>query len=170
MAIINKVLMDSFILNNVSFHNKSGEFHIYVKNGNIEKISKNSFVYPNINKFECNGLFIFQEYLMSLAKLVILVKLFSFFSNQMESASAGGFTDILCHPNTESFIDEPFVVHTLIANAKQFNGPQVYPVGALTKKLKSEKISEMSLLSTAGCICLGMQICLSVIMMFYLMH
>ena len=58
----------------------------------------------------------------------------------MSSASAGGFTDILCHPNTEPFIDEPFVVHTLIANAKQFNGPQVYPVGALTKKLKYEKI------------------------------
>ena len=63
---------------------------------------------------------------------------FSFFSNQMLSASAGGITDLLCHPNTEPFVDEPFIVHTLIANAEQFKGPKVYPVGALTKKLKSE--------------------------------
>ena len=60
---------------------------------------------------------------------------------------------MLCHPNTEPFVDEPFIVHTLIANAEQFKGPKVYPVGALTKKLKSEKISEMSLLSRAGCLC-----------------
>ena len=33
--------------------------------------------------------------------------------------------------------------------------PKVYPVGALTKKLKFEKISEMSLLSRAGCLCFG---------------
>ena len=44
--------MDNLILNNVKLHNKSGEFHIYVKNGNIDKISKKSFTYPNINKFE----------------------------------------------------------------------------------------------------------------------
>ena len=80
---------------------------------------------------------------------------FSFFSNQMLSASAGGITDVLCHPNTEPYIDEPFVVHTLIANAEHFKGPKLYPVGALTKKLKFEKISEMSLLSRAGCLCFG---------------
>ena len=148
--------MDSFILNNVKLHNKSGKFHIYVKNGNIDKISKNSFTYPNINKFECKGFFLFPGIFDVYGKIGNPGEtFFSFFSNQMESASAGGFTDILCHPNTEPFIDEPFVVHTLIANAKQFNGPQVYPVGALTKKLKYQKISEMSLLSTAGCICFG---------------
>ena len=73
----------------------------------------------------------------------------------MLSASAGGITDVLCHPNTDPYIDEPFVVHTLIANAEHFKGPKVYPVGALTKKLKFEKISEMSLLSRAGCLCFG---------------
>ena len=51
--------MDSFILNNVKFHKKSGKYQIYIKNGSIEKISKSSIVYPNLNQFECNGLFIF---------------------------------------------------------------------------------------------------------------
>ena len=71
--------MDSFILNNVKLHNKSGKYHIYVKNGNIDKISKKSITYPNINKFECKGFFYFLEYLMFMAKLVILVKLFFLF-------------------------------------------------------------------------------------------
>jgi dihydroorotase len=148
--------MDSFILNNVKIYNKSGQFHIYIKNGNIDKISKNSIIYPKLNQFECKGLLLFPGIFDLYGKIGNPGEnFFSFFSNQMSSASAGGFTDILCHPNTEPFIDEPFVVHTLIANARQFKGPKVYPVGALTKKLKAEKISEMSLLSKAGCLCFG---------------
>ena len=146
--------MDSFILNNVKIYNKSGKFNIYIKNGYIDNISKNSINYPKLNQFECNGLLLFPGIFDVYGKIGNPGEtFFSFFSNQMSSASAGGFTDILCHPNTEPFIDEPFVVHTLIANARQFKGPKVYPVGALTKKLKSEKISEMSLLSKAGCLC-----------------
>jgi len=148
--------MDNFILNNVKLYNRSGKFHVYVKNGNIDKISEESFTYPNINQFECKGFILFPGIFDVYGKIGNPGEtFFSFFSNQMESASAGGVTDILYHPNTVPFIDEPFVVHTLIANAKQFIGPQVYPVGALTKKLKYEKISEMSLLSRAGCLCFG---------------
>ena len=61
---------------------------------------------------------------------------FFFFSNQMLSASAGGITDVLCHPNTEPYIDEPFVVHTLIANAEQFNGPKSLSSRSINKKIK----------------------------------
>ena len=148
--------MDSFILNNVKFHKKSGKYQIYIKNGSIEKISKSSIVYPNLNQFECNGLFIFPGIFDVFGKVGNPGETSSsFFSNQMLSASAGGFTDILCHSNTNPFIDEPYIVHTLIANARKFKGPKVYPVGALTKKLKSEKISEMSLLRRAGCLCFG---------------
>ena len=146
--------MDSFVLNNVKFYNKSGKFHLYIKNGKINEISKSSIIYPNLINYECNGSLIFPGIFDVFCKTGNPGEtFFSFFSNQMLSASAGGITDLLCHPNTEPFIDEPFIVHTLIANAEQFKGPKVYPVGALTKKLKSEKISEMSLLSRAGCLC-----------------
>ena len=146
--------MDSFILNNVKFHNKSGKFHLYIKNGRINKISKNNIIYPNLIQYECNGFYLFPGIFDVYCKIGNPGEtFFSFFSNQMLSASAGGITDLLCHPNTEPSIDEPFIVHTLLANAEQFKGPKVYPVGALTKKLKSEKISEMSLLSRAGCLC-----------------
>ena len=148
--------MDSFVLNNVKLHNKLGKYHIYVKNGRIDKISKKSIFYSSLNQFECEGLVMFPGIFDVYGKIGNPGEtFFSFFSNQMSSASAGGITDVLCHPNTEPYIDEPFVVHTLIANAEHFKGPKLYPVGALTKKLKSEKISEMSLLSRAGCLCLG---------------
>ena len=148
--------MDSFVLNNVKLHNKLGKYHIHVKNGRIDKISKKSIIYSSLNQFECEGLVMFPGIFDVYGKIGNPGEtFFSFFSNQMSSASAGGITDVLCHPNTEPYIDEPFVVHTLIANAEHFKGPKLYPVGALTKKLKSEKISEMSLLSRAGCLCLG---------------
>ena len=148
--------MDSFVLNNVKLHNKLGKYHIYVKNGKIDKISKKCIINSSLNQFECEGLVLFPGIFDVFGKIGNPGEtFFSFFSNQMSSASAGGITDVLCHPNTEPYIDEPFVVHTLIANAGYFKGPKLYPVGALTKKLKSEKISEMSLLSRAGCLCLG---------------
>jgi len=148
--------MDSFVLNNVKLHNKSGQFHIYINNGKIDKISKSQLTYPNLIQFECNGLLLFPGIFDVYCKIGNPGEtFFSFFSNQMLSASAGGITDVLCHPNTETYIDEPFVVHTLIANAEHIKGPKVYPVGALTKKLKFEKISEMELLSRAGCLCFG---------------
>ena len=146
--------MDSFILNNVKLYNKSSKYNLYIKNGRINKISKSSIIYPNLVQYECNGFLLFPGIFDVYCKIGNPGEtFFSFFSNQMLSASAGGITDLLCHPNTEPTVDEPFIVHTLIANAEQFKGPKVYPVGALTKKLKSEKISEMSLLSRAGCLC-----------------
>ena len=148
--------MDSFVLNNVKLHNKLGKYHIYVKNGKIDKISKKSIINSSLNQFDCEGLVLFPGIFDVFGKIGNPGEtFFSFFSNQMSSASAGGITDVLCHPNTDPYIDEPFVVHTLIANAEHFKGPKLYPVGALTKKLKFEKISEMSLLSRAGCLCLG---------------
>lgn len=145
--------MDSFVLNNVKFHNKPGKFHIYIKNGNIYKISKNRIIYPNLDQFECRGLLLFPGIFDVYCRIGNPGE--TFFSNQLLSASAGGVTDLLYHPNSEPIIDESFIVHTLIANAGQFKGPKVYPVGSLTKELKSEKISEMYLLSRAGCLFFG---------------
>ena len=51
--------MDSFVLKNVKLYNKSGKFHIYINNGNIDKISKSHLTYPNLIQFECNGLLLF---------------------------------------------------------------------------------------------------------------
>ena len=60
---------------------------------------------------------------------------FFLFSNQMLSASAGGITDLLCHPNTEPFVDEPFIVHTLIANAERLK-VQKFISRSINQKIK----------------------------------
>jgi dihydroorotase len=61
-------------------------------------------------------------------------------------------TSLACPPDTDPPLDEPGLVEMLKFRAKNLPGPRVYPVGALTQKLKGEALTEMAELSEAGCI------------------
>jgi dihydroorotase len=71
---------------------------------------------------------------------------------EMHAASVGGVTSLACPPDTDPPLDEPGLVEMLKFRAKHMPGPRVYPVGALTKKLKGEGITEMAELTEAGCV------------------
>ena len=72
--------------------------------------------------------------------------------SEMLAAAAGGVTSLACPPDTDPPLDEPGLVEMLKFRAKNLPGPRVYPVGALTQKLKGEALTEMAELTEAGCV------------------
>ena len=72
--------------------------------------------------------------------------------SEMHAAAAGGITSLACPPDTDPPLDEPGLIEMLKFRAKNSPGPRVYPIGALTWKLRGERLTEMGELSEAGCI------------------
>src|ERR671925_2453447 len=72
--------------------------------------------------------------------------------SEMEAALAGGVTSLACPPDTDPPLDEPGLVDMLRRRAQALSRARVYPVGALTMKLAGEALTEMGLLTEAGCV------------------
>lgn len=72
--------------------------------------------------------------------------------SEMQAATAGGITSLACPPDTDPVLDEPGLVEMLKHRAKQLNLAHVYPLGALTKQLNGEELTEMCELTEAGCV------------------
>src|SRR5687767_8602496 len=69
-----------------------------------------------------------------------------------QSAAAGGFTTICCMPNTNPPLDNPALVDFIMdrAASPEAGGVFVAPVGALTKGMNGEQISDLAALKKAG--------------------
>lgn len=72
-----------------------------------------------------------------------------------EAAAAGGFTTIACMPNTNPPIDSEVVVEYVKAVAQREGVVKVLPIGAMTKGMKGEEITEMAMLKKAGVVALS---------------
>jgi dihydroorotase len=72
--------------------------------------------------------------------------------SEVSAAAAGGITSVACQPDTDPPLDEPGLVDMLRRRAKALSCTRVYPIGALTVKLAGEALTEMALLTDAGCI------------------
>ena len=68
------------------------------------------------------------------------------------AAAAGGFTQVLCMPNTDPVNDNRAVTDFILEKARQAGLCRVRPVGAITKGLKGEVMTEMADLKEAGCV------------------
>lgn len=71
--------------------------------------------------------------------------------SELRAAAAGGVTSLACPPDTDPVLDEPGLVEMLKYRARQLELAHVYPLGALTRQLKGEQLTEMAELSDAGC-------------------
>jgi len=68
------------------------------------------------------------------------------------AAVKGGFTSIMCMPNTNPVIDNAMVVEFIIREAMRVGLCNVYPVGAITKGQQDGELTDMAELKTAGCL------------------
>ena len=68
------------------------------------------------------------------------------------AAVKGGFTTIMCMPNTNPVIDNPMTVEYIMREAERVGLCNVLPIGALTKGQKDEDLTDMAELKAAGCI------------------
>ena len=72
--------------------------------------------------------------------------------SEMAAAVAGGVTSLVCLPDTDPVLDEPGLVEMLRFRAEKLNQARVYPLGALTRNLAGEALTEMAELTDAGCV------------------
>ncbi|MBU0650649.1 dihydroorotase [bacterium] len=71
-----------------------------------------------------------------------------------QSAAAGGFTSIVCMPNTNPVLDNSGLIYLVKEKAKACS-VNVYPVGTITKGLAGEEISEIGDLYQAGAVAIS---------------
>lgn len=72
--------------------------------------------------------------------------------SEMAAAVAGGVTSLVCPPDTEPVLDEPGLVDMLKFRAEKLHQARVYPLGALTRNLAGEVLTEMAELTESGCV------------------
>ena len=68
------------------------------------------------------------------------------------SAAAGGFSTVAVMPNTSPVNDNRSITELIFSQARKTNLINVFPIGAITKGLKGESLSDMGELKEAGCI------------------
>ncbi len=72
--------------------------------------------------------------------------------SEMQATVAGGVTSLVCPPDTEPVLDEPGLVEMLRFRAARLRQARVFPLGALTRQLKGEVLTEMVKLTESGCV------------------
>ena len=72
--------------------------------------------------------------------------------SELRAAAAGGVTSLVCPPDTDPPLDEPGLVEMLKFRARQLSSCRLFPLGALTRGLHGEALTEMAHLSEAGCV------------------
>jgi dihydroorotase len=72
--------------------------------------------------------------------------------SEMAAAVAGGVTSLVCLPDTDPVLDEPGLVEMLKFRAEKLHQARVFPLGALTRNLQGENLTEMMELTEAGCV------------------
>ena len=68
------------------------------------------------------------------------------------AAAAGGFTALACMANTAPVNDNRAVTDYILAKARVEGAVRVYPIGAVTRGLRGETLSEMAELAEGGCV------------------
>jgi dihydroorotase len=71
------------------------------------------------------------------------------------SAAVGGFTSVCVMPNTKPPNDSRSITEMILARAKEANGARVYPVGAITRGLLGETLSDIGDLKASGVVALS---------------
>ena len=75
--------------------------------------------------------------------------------SEMAAAVAGGVTALVCPPDTDPVLDESGLVDMLKFRAEQMHQARVFPLGALTRGLQGEVLTEMVQLTESGCVGFG---------------
>ena len=75
--------------------------------------------------------------------------------SEMAAAVAGGVTSLVCPPDTDPVLDEPGLVEMLKFRAEKLHQARLFPLGALTRGLAGEILTEMAELTESGCVGFG---------------
>lgn len=71
------------------------------------------------------------------------------------AAVKGGFTSVMCMPNTRPVIDNAMIVKGIINESKRLGLCNVVPIGSITRGQRDEELVDMFELKEAGCLALS---------------
>jgi len=71
------------------------------------------------------------------------------------AAAAGGFTAVACMANTVPVADNASVIDLILAQAERAGYARVYPVGAVSKGMQGEELSEVGEMVAAGAVAIS---------------
>lgn len=71
------------------------------------------------------------------------------------AAAAGGFTRVCCMPNTKPAIDTAAVVRFILEREAQVGSARVHPIGAATRDMQGDQLTEMAELKAAGAVAIS---------------
>ncbi|MCK5178655.1 MAG: dihydroorotase [Candidatus Omnitrophica bacterium] len=69
----------------------------------------------------------------------------------MAAAAKGGFTTVMCMPNTVPVIDNRSIAEMIVNESKRIGQINVIPIGAITKGQNGQELTDMFELKEAGC-------------------
>ncbi|MBK8182208.1 MAG: dihydroorotase [Candidatus Competibacteraceae bacterium] len=73
-------------------------------------------------------------------------------ASESRAAAAAGITTLICPPDTDPVIDEPSVVELIRRRTKAAGQARILALGALTHRLRGERLAEMAALKDVGCV------------------
>ena len=76
-------------------------------------------------------------------------------NKELQSAVAGGITRLVCPPDTLPVIDMPATAMLEQDLAADVGLARIHPIGAMTRKLEGNTLTDMALLDEAGCVGVG---------------
>ncbi|MCS6776072.1 MAG: dihydroorotase [Chloroherpetonaceae bacterium] len=71
------------------------------------------------------------------------------------AAASGGFTRVCCMPNTRPAIDTAATVRFVLERAAQVGAARVHPIGAATRDMQGDVLTEMAELKAAGVVAIS---------------
>jgi dihydroorotase len=69
----------------------------------------------------------------------------------IRSAAKGGFTTVMCMPNTIPVMDNRSIAELVISESRRVGLINVFPIGAITRGQNNEELTDMFELKEAGC-------------------
>lgn len=72
-----------------------------------------------------------------------------------KAAAMGGVTSVACMPNTDPVIDNEALVSYIVEKSKEVGYVNVYPIGAISKKLEGKELAEIGSMRFAGAVAIS---------------
>ena len=147
--------MELYLTNGHVVDSKNGideTLDIRIKDGVIAELGKTLFIPENSNVINCHGLTV----IPGICDMHVHLRDPGQTHKEdiytaCEAAAAGGVTAVACMPNTTPPIDNAEIVSYILEKAKTAKA-KVYPVGAITKGLSGEELTDFAALKEAGCV------------------
>ena len=132
--------------------NLDEELDILIENGKVTKIGKKINA-PDFKEVDAKGLFVFPGFIdMHTHLREPGYEYKEDIKTGTEAAAAGGITSVACMANTNPINDNEGVTSFIIERAKDVAKVNVFPIGAVSKRMKGEELVEMGYIAEAGAV------------------